>query len=46
VHALRGKEHIEYDNPFDVAVSNSAGAPLSISGWSAQSETWQRSSCR
>jgi pyruvate dehydrogenase (quinone) len=28
------------------AGGNSAGAPLSISGWSAQSVTWQRSCCR
>src|SRR5207302_3080766 len=35
VHALRGKEHVEYDNPFDVGMT---GPIVSASGYAAMKE--------
>lgn len=28
VHALRGKEHVEYDNPYDVGMTGLIGFPV------------------
>jgi hypothetical protein len=30
VHALRGKEHVEWENPFDVAMTSLIGSPRAI----------------